>query len=115
MLLGLLSKAGIQALLNQLAKSSMFKEFIQGLILKRVEGLKATHPETYASIEAYTVAVSNLPAIFTDDDPNNLEQVAVAFRLQQFNQLETTFENIQDKATKVIVNTKAVKLRLKLA
>lgn len=115
MLLGMLTKAGLKTLFNQIAKSEMFQEFIQGLILKRVEGLKDTHPETYTSIEGYTIAVSKLPAIFTDDNPNNLEQVAAAFRLKQFEALEATFEDIQDRAAKVLINTKRGKLKLTLS
>lgn len=110
----MLTKAGLQTLFNQVAKSSMFQEFIQGLIMKRVEGLRVTNPETYASIESYTIAVSKLPAIFTDDNPDNLEQVAAAFRLRQIENLEDTFEEITDKSTKVLGSTKRAKTRLKL-
>lgn len=112
MILGLLTKSGLKMLLNQVAKSAMFKEFIQGLILSRVEGLRITHPETYASIEGYTIALSTLPEIFTDDNKNDLDQVAVAFRLKQLEQVETTFEEVSIKSAKVLTAAKKARIRV---
>ena len=112
MLLGMLSKEGLKLLIGKIAKTAMFQEFIQGLIMERVKGLKDTYPETYSSIQAYTIAVSRLPAILTDDDPNNLEQIAVAFRLKQLGQLEETFEDASNKAVRVLTATKKARIRV---
>ena len=80
--LALFGKAGLKAIDNTIATSDLFQGFIKELILKRVEGLKGKYPELYVSLEGYVSALAKFPAIFTDSDPDNVEQVALVLRLK---------------------------------
>jgi hypothetical protein len=79
--LALFGKAGLKALINTLASSSMFQDFVHGLIMKRLEGLKAKYPSLYTTLDGYATAVSKIPEVTTDDNPNNVDQIAELFTL----------------------------------
>lgn len=100
----LFGKTGLKALINALASSAMFQDLVHGLIMKRLEGIKETRPELYTTVNGYVTAVSKIPAVFTDENPNDVEQLAQLLRLQ---------ENLQevDRALKLLTEqtSRAVK------
>lgn len=112
LLLSFLTKSGLKILISTIAKTDMFQNFITGLITDRVAGLKESHPETYESIAQYAAAVSRIPAILTDEDPNNTEQLAQEFRLKRIQALELALEDAKERAGRSL--TSARKLTLKV-
>jgi len=105
----LFGKAGLKALINFVAQSDMFKDFVHGLIMKRLSGLKETQPELYTSIDGYATAVASLPQIFTDEDTDDLGQVAVAFRLEQ---LERSMSMANTLSFAISKQAKTIKINL---
>lgn len=105
--LSLFGKAGIKALINSIASSDLFKDFIKGVLLKRVEGLKVNYPQTYTLFEQYTNAVSEIPAILTDEDPKNVEQIAAA--LLEF---QNTLKKLSAKTADVSVSARSFKINI---
>lgn len=107
--LSIFGKAGLKAIINNLATSDLFQSFIKGLILKRLEGLKVKYPELYVSLEGYTNALAKFPAIFTDDNPDNVEQVALVLRLKAA-ELQAAMEEANRAAD--VFSTKARALKI---
>ena len=112
LLLGFLSKAGLKILISTIAKADMFQNFIQGLITDRVAGLKESHPETYETIAQYAAAVSRIPAILTDEDPNNTEQLVQEFRLKRIQELELALEDAKTEAGRSLVSARKLTLKV---
>jgi hypothetical protein len=83
MFLSMFGKAGLKALINTLAGSSMFQEFVHGLIMKRLEGLKEKYPALYTTLDGFALALSKIPAVTTDEDPHDVDQIAALFALNQ--------------------------------
>ncbi len=81
-LISLLGKNGLKSLVNALAQSDLFKDFIKDLLVNRVKGLEAKYPESYTAFVQYAGVVSELPAILTDEDANNVEQIAVLLQFR---------------------------------
>lgn len=105
-LLSLLGKKGWQALVANIAGTDMFQTFLHDLIMKRLAGLQ-DKPELYASIDGYATALSKVPAVLTDDDPNNTEQLAVLFRL------EAHLEEVNKATAPLLKGTKSLQVSLK--
>lgn len=81
-LLTMFGKAGLKAVLNALVSSDLFKDAVVGLITGRVQQLKVERPELYARLEETAHVIAGLPAVLTDDNPNDGEQVASSFTIQ---------------------------------
>lgn len=81
MFLATFGKTGLKALINTLAGSSLFQEFVHGLIMKRLSGLQVKYPALYTTLDGYALAVSKIPQVTTDDNPNNVDQIAELFAL----------------------------------
>jgi hypothetical protein len=81
MFASLAGKEGRKKLLNMLLSTEMFKSAAYNLIMGRLSGLQK-YPELYATMQGYATAVSNLPDILTDDNSEDVEQVAAMLRLK---------------------------------
>lgn len=99
-------KAGLKALVNSIATTDLFQDFIKQVLLKRVEGLQVKYPETYKLFEAYTETVSEIPAILTDENPDNIEQIALS--LQGF---QGTMKKLSGTTADVCVSARAFQLK----
>lgn len=106
-ILGLFGKAGLKALINAISSSDLFREFIVDLILSRIGGLRDKYPELYTRIEETAHVLSEIPAILTDENPSNTEQIAGAFTLtQSVKKLEVQFDLIKESASRTTAAAK---------
>ena len=74
---------GLKAIINVVLSTDMFKSLLKGLIMGRVAGLQEKYPQLYLTIDQYATAVSQIGEVVTDDDPNNVDQIAALFALEQ--------------------------------
>lgn len=105
MFLGLFGKAGLKALINTLANSSMFQDFVHGLIMKRLEGLKPKYPALYNTLDGYAFAVSQIPAVVTDGDPADVDQIAALF------QLEAHLQDVEEATKSLTAKSRSIRLK----
>lgn len=108
-LLALFGKSAIKGIINSLASSKYFQDLVKGLILSRFPGIKEKQPEVYKTLEQYADLVSRTPAILTDDDPDNLSQVAIALRLQE---IEDYIASVAKGTDAVTTTTRKVRLKI---
>lgn len=108
-LLALFGKTAIKGIINSLASSKYFQDFVKGLFLTRLKGLEAKQPEVYKTLEQYVDVLSKTPAILTDDDPNNLSQIALALRLRE---LDDHLKAVAEAAETTGVTARRVRLKI---
>lgn len=106
-LLSLLGKAGWKALAYAIAGSALFQEFVHDLIMKRLEGLKEKYPVLYTTLDGFALALSQVPEVTTDEDPNDIDQIAALFALNQ--QLDA----VEKSLAKLTLKSKEVHLKAK--
>jgi len=106
-LLKLGGKDAILAIVGFLAASDYFKEFVHSLIMNRLTGLHDKYPVLYDTVDGYAEAISELPAVFTDDNPNNVDQAAALFALKL--KLEANLAQVADVAKKLEVKSREIK------
>lgn len=104
-LLSMLGKAGWKSLVNAIAKSPMFQMFVRDLIMKRLEGLKVKYPALYTTLDGFATALSKVPEVTTDENPNDVDQIAALFALnQQLVEIERSLSVLTKKTKEVHLN-----------
>lgn len=99
---------GLKQIVNAIASTDMFKVFIKELLLKRVTGLQEKYPEVYTTFETYSIAVSEIPAILTDDNQQDIEQIALLLRLEQF---QSAMKKLSALNADVCVKSRSIKTK----
>lgn len=108
--LALFGEKGLKALINTIASSAMFKDFVKGLIMARLGGLKEKYPSMYDTLDGYAEAVSTLPQIFSNDNPNDVEEVAELLRLKA--DLEKSLTIVIEKAAALEQKSKGINIKI---
>ena len=108
--LALFGEKGLKALINTIASSAMFKDFVKGLIMARLGGLKDKYPSMYDTLDGYAEAVSTLPQIFSNDNPNDVEEVAELLRLKA--ELEKSLSLVVTQAAKFEEKSRALNIKI---
>lgn len=110
--LALFGKSGLRALVNAIVGTEYFKDVTKGLLVGQISGLREPYPELYTTLTQVADVVSDIPDILTDDNPNNLEQLAVELRLARIQELENLFAKLREVSESVETATRTLRLKV---